>query len=242
MKNKPSLWQLIKEDFSQPKAQDPAYHSPVELFFNYPGVWSIINYRIAHSLHVKGFCTLARVIMGFSQFLTNVDIHPAATIGRRVFLDHACGIVVGSTTVIGDDVLIYQGVTLGGVSLEKNTKRHPTLKNNVVIGSGAKVLGNIIIGENSRIGSNSVVVKSVPDNSTAVGIPARVIKKKTEDNCPTSHDKLPDIGKELLVYLTKRVELLESALLEDSEKYKNLIEKDKELEISYENFIKALKE
>ncbi len=242
MNNSPSLWQVIKEDFSQPQAQDPAYRTKFELFFNYPGVWAIINYRIAHSLHVKGFCSLARVLMGFSQFLTNVDIHPAAKIGRRVFLDHASGIVVGSTTIIGDDVLIYQGVTLGGVSLEKDVKRHPTLKNNVVIGSGAKILGNIIIGENSRIGSNSVVVKSVPDNSTAVGIPARVIKKKTEDNCPTSHDKLPDIGKELLVYLAKRVELLESALLEENEKYKSLIEKDKGLELAYENYIKTLKE
>lgn len=242
MSNKLSTWKLIKEDFAQPIKQDPAYRSKIELFFNYPGVWAIVNYRIGHLLHKKGFKKLARVIMGISQFITNVDIHPAATIGRRAFLDHASGIVIGSTTVIGDDALIYQGVTLGGVSLEKNTKRHPTLKNNVVVGSGAKVLGNITIGDNCQIGSNSVVVKDVPDNSTAVGIPARVIVKRQEDNCPTSHNKIPDVSKELLIYLAKRVAVLESILLEDSEKYKNLIEKDKELEHAYEYFVKVLKE
>ncbi|PID47859.1 MAG: serine O-acetyltransferase [Proteobacteria bacterium] len=239
---KPSLWKIIKEDLSQPEKQDPAFRSKIELFFNYPGVWSIVNYRLANALHVKGFKRFARIIMGINQFLTNVDIHPAATIGRRIFLDHASGIVIGSTTIIGDDALIYQGVTLGGVSLEKDTKRHPTLKNKVVIGSGAKVLGNISIGENSRIGSNSVVVKDVPDNSTAVGIPARVIIKRTEDTCPTSHNKIPDISKELLIYLAKRVEVLENALSEDNGKYKNIIKKDKEIENAYEYFVRVLKE
>ncbi len=238
--NKQSLLDLIKEDLSQPIAQDPAFRSKIELFFNYPGVWSIINYRLANALYKKGWKRLARVIMGISQFLTNVDIHPAASIGRRVFLDHASGIVVGSTTIIGDDVLIYQGVTLGGVSLEKNVKRHPSIKNKAVIGSGAKVLGNITIGKNARIGSNSVVVKDVPDNCTAVGIPARVITKRAEDKSPTSHNKIPDISKEILIYLTKRLEVLENILQEDSEKYKKFIEKDKEIEKTYKYLEKIL--
>ncbi len=237
-----SLYALIKEDFTQPIVQDPAYRSKIELFFNYPGVWAIVNYRIGHALYKKGLKRLARVIMGLSQFLTNVDIHPAAQIGRRVFLDHASGIVVGSTTIIGDDVLIYQGVTLGGVSLEKNVKRHPTIKNKAVIGSGAKVLGNISIGQNARIGSNSVVVKDVPDNCTAVGIPARVISKRAEDKSPTAHNKIPDISKEILIYLTKRLEVLENALLDDKKKYKELIKKDEELEHAYKNIIKVLKD
>ncbi len=238
---KPSLFELIKEDLSQPIVQDPAFNSKIELFFNYPGVWAVVNYRIAHALHLKGFKRLSRVIMGATQFLTNVDLHPNATLGRRVFLDHASGIVIGSTTIIGDDVLIYQGVTLGGVSLSKDIKRHPTIKNNVVIGSGVKVLGNITVGENCRIGSNSVVVKDVPDNSTAVGIPARVIVKKSEDNCKADHNKIPDISKELLVYLAQRVAVLEKIMLEDSEKYQDLIKQDEELEKKYENFLKALK-
>ncbi len=237
-----SVFQLIKEDLAQPIKQDPAYRSKIELFFNYPGVWAIANYRIGHFLYKKGFKRVSRILMGISQFLTNVDIHPAATIGRRVFLDHASGVVIGSTAIIGNDVLIYQGVTLGGVSLQKDVKRHPTLKNGAVVGSGAKVLGDITIGENSRIGSNSVVIKDVPDNSTAVGIPARIIQKRIEDNCQTSHNKIPDINKQLLIYLTKRVSVLESILLEDSEKYKKLIEKDKELESKYEYFLSVLKD
>ncbi len=239
---KPSIFQLIKEDLAQPIKQDPAYRSKIELFFNYPGVWAIANYRIGHFLYKKGFKRVSRILMGISQFLTNVDIHPSATIGRRVFLDHASGVVIGSTAIIGNDVLIYQGVTLGGVSLQKDVKRHPTLKNGAVVGSGAKVLGDITIGENSRIGSNSVVIKDVPDNSTAVGIPARIIQKRIEDDCQTSHNKIPDINKQLLIYLAKRVSVLESILLEDSEKYKKLIEKDKELESKYEYFLRVLKD
>lgn len=242
MKRRLSTWKLIQEDLAQPIINDPAFRSKIELFFNYPGVWAIVNYRIANSLHVRGYQRLSRLIMGLTQFFTNVDIHPNATIGRRVFLDHASGIVIGSTTIIGNDVLIYQGVTLGGVSLEKNTKRHPTIKNNVVIGSGAKILGDITIGNNCRIGSNSVVVKDVLDDSTAVGIPARVIMKRSEDTCPTSHNKIPDVSKELLIYLAKRVSVLESIMLNDSKKYKDLIQKDKELENAYEYFLKILKE
>lgn len=233
---------MIREDFSMPLKNDPAYRSKFELLFNYPGVWAIVNYRIANFLYRKNFKRFGRIIMGITQLLTSVDIHPRATIGRRVFLDHAVGIVVGSTTVIGDDVLIYQGVTLGGVSLEKNTKRHPTIKNNVVIGSGAKVLGDIVVGDNCRIGSNSVVVKDVPDNLTAVGIPARVIVKREEDVCPTSHNKIPDINKELFTYLVKRVAVLESVVLKNHQESHEMLKEDRELEIAYENFLKAMKD
>lgn len=233
-----SLWAQIKEDFSQPILNDPAINSKIELFFNYPGVWALVNYRIAHALHVKGFKTLARAIMGISQIITNIDIHPACTIGRRVFFDHAFGVVIGETAIVGDDVLIYQGVTLGGVSLERGVKRHPTIKNHTVIGSGAKVLGDITIGENCRIGSNSVVVKSIPDDSTAVGIPARIIEKG-RDKSPMAHNKLPDINKELFIYMFKRIKIFEEAVLATN---KDLKIKDDELEAIYKCYLESVKE
>ncbi|WP_333804210.1 serine O-acetyltransferase [Sulfurospirillum sp.] len=236
--NEVSLWEKIKEDFSQPILHDPAINSKVELFFNYPGVWALVNYRIAHALHVKGFKTLARAIMGISQIITNTDIHPASTLGRRVFFDHAFGLVIGETAVVGDDVLIYQGVTLGGVSLERGVKRHPTIKSHSVIGSGAKILGDITIGENCRIGSNSVVVKSIPDDSTAVGVPARVIEKG-RDKSPMAHNKIPDINKELFIYMFKRIKILEEAVLTTN---KDLKIKDDELEAIYKCYLESVKE
>ncbi|DAB33016.1 MAG TPA: serine acetyltransferase, partial [Sulfurospirillum sp. UBA11407] len=144
MSEEVSLWEKIKEDFEQPIKNDPALNSKLELFFNYPGVWAIINYRVANWLYIRNFKLLARFIMGITQIITNIDIHPEAKIGRRVFLDHAFGVVIGQTAIVEDDVLIYQGVTLGGVNLNRGEKRHPTIKSGSVIGSGAKVLGNII--------------------------------------------------------------------------------------------------
>jgi len=236
--NSVSLWEKIKEDFSQPILHDPAINSKVELFFNYPGVWALANYRIAHALHVKGFKTLARALMGISQIITNTDIHPACTIGRRVFIDHAFGVVVGETAIVGDDVLIYQGVTLGGVSLDRGVKRHPTIGSHTVIGSGAKILGDITIGENCRIGSNSVVVKSIPDDSTAVGLPARIIDKGRDKN-PMAHNKIPDINKELFIYMFKRIKILEEAVLTTN---KDLKIKDDELEAIYKCYLESVKE
>lgn len=239
----PSIWQLIKEDFSQPIKNDPALNSKFEIFFNYPGVWAVVNYRIAHWFYTKNFKLLARMIMGINQVITNIDIHPEATIGRRVFLDHAFGVVIGQTAIVEDDVLIYQGVTLGGVNLNRGEKRHPTIKSGSVIGSGAKVLGDIIIGKNCRIGSNSVVVKPVPDDSTAVGIPARVITKGRDKN-PLAHNKIPDINKELFAYLFKRVKVLEDAIgcCDKSTCNKNINSQDKELEQIYEIFLKTIKD
>jgi len=233
---KPSLFSLIREDFSNVYNNDPAIHSRIELFFNYPGVWAIFWYRIANWLYRHHLQAFSRIIMGVNQIFTNIDIHPAATIGRRVFIDHGFGVVIGETSIIEDDVLIYQGVTLGGVSLEVG-KRHPTIKSGAVIGSGAKVLGNITIGENAKIGANSVVVKEVPDCTTAVGIPAHVIEKgRCKD--PFMHNKLPDINKEMFDYLLKRVAVLEKILVEDN---KDILEQDIELESIYESFISAIK-
>ena len=231
-----SLWAQIKEDFYVPKLNDPALDSKFELFFNYPGVWAIINHRIANRLYNKGFKILARALVGICSLFTKTDIHPAATIGRRVFIDHAIGVVIGATAIVEDDVLIYQGVTLGGVSLNKG-KRHPTVKSNVVIGSGAKVLGNITIGQNSKIGANSVVVCDVPDNSTAVGVPARIIKKDNK-NCKLAHNDLPDINKEMFKYLLERIHVLEVALKEEDGI--DVSEKDHKLEVEYNNFIEAM--
>jgi len=239
-----SIWQTIKEDFSQPIKNDPALNSKFELFFNYPGVWALVHYRFAHKLYKNHFKLLARIIMGFTQIITNIDLHPAASIGRRVFFDHAFGLVIGETAIVGDDVLVYQGVTLGGVNLNRGVKRHPTILSGAVIGAGAKVLGDITIGHNARIGSNSVVVKDVPDDLTAVGIPARVITKGRDKN-PMAHNKIPDINKELFGYLFKRLEILENALKScgDKEcKKQDVFEKDEELEKIYDLYINTIKD
>ncbi len=230
------IWSQIKEDFSVVYNNDPAIRSRIELFFSYPGLWALFWYRISHKLYTKGFRTFARFLMSISQFLTNIDIHPGAQIGRRVFIDHGFGVVIGETAIIENDVLIYQGVTLGGVSLEPG-KRHPTIKEGAVIGAGSKILGNIIIGEHSKIGANSVVVKEVPPHSTAIGIPARVVDKGRCKN-PLSHNKLPDIDKEMFEYLLKRVAVLEHILVKENNE---IIEQDLELEHIYETFIKAMK-
>ncbi len=230
------LFSEIAEDFSNVYKNDPAISSRIELFFNYPGVWAIFWYRISSRLYRRGFKAIARILMGINQIFTNIDIHPGATIGRRVFIDHGFGVVIGQTAVIEDDVLIYQGVTLGGVSLVAG-KRHPTIKSGVVIGAGAKVLGNITVGANSKIGANSVVVREVPENSTAIGIPAHVIQKG-RDKDPFSHNKLPDINKEMFEYLLRRVAVLEHYMVQDNNE---ILEQDLQLENIYESFIKAMK-
>ncbi len=230
------LYADIKEDFSNAYKNDPALNSKLDFLFNYPGVWAIAWYRVAHRLHNANWKRFARIIMGLNQIITNIDIHPAARIGKRVFIDHGTGVVIGETSIIEDDVLIYQGVTLGGVSLTQG-KRHPTIRQGAVIGAGAKVLGNIVIGEQAKIGANSVVVKEVPDNATAIGIPAHVIEKGRCTD-PFMHNMLPDINKEMFEYLLKRVAVLEHILVEDN---KDLLEQDLQLEQIYESFIKAMK-
>ncbi|MCD6173226.1 MAG: serine O-acetyltransferase [Sulfurimonas sp.] len=230
------IYSDIKEDFANAYRNDPALNSKLDFLFNYPGVWAIAWHRVGHRLHTSGFKRLARVIMGLTQIFTHIDIHPAAVIGQRVFIDHGTGVVIGETAIIEDDVIIYQGVTLGGVSLTHG-KRHPTVKKGAVIGAGAKILGNIVIGENAKIGANSVVVKEVPDSSTAIGIPAHVIEKGRCTD-PFMHNMLPDINKEMFEYLLKRVAVLEHILVENN---KSVLDEDLELEHIYESFIKAMK-
>ena len=168
---KRSMFSTIKEDIQTIFQKDPAANTIFEVL-TYAGFWAILHHRIAHRLYKKRFKFAARLISQWSRFLTNVEIHPGAQIGRRFFIDHGAGVVIGETAIIGDDVLMYHQVTLGGTSMER-TKRHPTIGNNVLLGMGAKVLGNITVGDGARVGANSVVTRSVPPGATVVGVPAR---------------------------------------------------------------------
>jgi len=174
------MFKRLRSDIQCILDRDPAARSWIEVLTCYPGVHALIFHRIAHKLWNLKFYWLGRFISNFSRWITGIEIHPAATIGERVFLDHAMGVVIGETAVIGDGCTIYQGVTLGGTSLYKNTKRHPTLGKDVVVGAGAKVLGGFEIGDGARIGSNAVVTKPVPRGATAVGNPARIIEQATD--------------------------------------------------------------
>jgi serine O-acetyltransferase len=207
------MFQAIREQIDTVFHGDPAAKSAVEIFFCYPGFHSILLHRTAHRLHMAGFPLLARIISQFNRTVTGIEIHPGATIGRRCFIDHGMGVVIGETTEIGDDVLLYQGVTLGGTGKEKG-KRHPTIGNNVVIGTGAKILGNITIGDHTKIGAGSVVIRSVPDHSTVVGVPGRVVRTRvdTGDGDYLEHGTLPDPEGQLIDDLTKRIEHLEAQL------------------------------
>jgi serine O-acetyltransferase len=233
-----NLWKLIVEDFKTVKKNDPALQSNFELFFNYPGVWALFFHRIAHSLYRRGWRRFPRFISAVGQLLTSVDIHPAARLGRRMFIDHATGVVIGETTIVGNDVLIYQQVTLGGVSLSRG-KRHPTVEDGVVIGAGAKVLGNIIIGKEAKIGANSVVIKDVPPGCTAVGVPARV-SRRIDGKAPLSHNVIPDIDKEIFDYLLKRIAVLEHTV--KSGDLETMEKSDQELDEIYKTFIEAMKQ
>ncbi len=167
----------IREDVRCVFDRDPAARTTFEVLTTYPGVHAVIFYRVAHSLWNAGFRWLARWLSSFARWLTAIEIHPAAKIGRRFFIDHGIGVVIGETAEIGDDVTLYHGVTLGGTTWKKE-KRHPTIRDNVVIGAGAKVLGPIEVGEGARIGSNAVVVKDVPPGATVVGVPGRVVERR----------------------------------------------------------------
>ena len=170
----------IIEDVHSVFARDPAARNVFEVLTCYSGVQAVLFYRLTHLLWRYRLYWLARFISTFARWVTGIEIHPGAVIGRRFFIDHGMGVVIGETAIIGDDCMLYHGVTLGGTTWDK-VKRHPTLKNGVVIGAGAKILGPIILGENVRVGSNSVVVRSIDDNETVVGIPGRIVRKKAED-------------------------------------------------------------
>lgn len=172
---------LIKEDIACVFERDPAAQTLWEIVFVYPGFHAVLIHRVCHRLWMNGFKFIANSIAHISRWLTGIEIHPGAIVGRRFFIDHGMGVVIGETTIIGNDCTLYQGVTLGGTSWHKG-KRHPTLKNGVVVGAGAKILGPIEIGENARVGSNSVIIKPVPDGATVVGIPGRVVGTQDAQN------------------------------------------------------------
>lgn len=202
------MFATIREQIETVFREDPAAKSTLEILLCYPGLHAILVHRLAHSLYRAGLPLLPRVMSQFSRWITGIEIHPGATIGRRFFIDHGMGVVIGETAEIGDDVLLYQGVTLGGTGKECG-KRHPTLGNHVIVGTGAKVLGNIRIGDGSRIGAGSVVVHPVPAGSTVVGIPGRVVRRRAETDDDLEHGKLPDPEAQEIADLKDRLQKLE---------------------------------
>ncbi len=206
---------LMKEDIQSVFERDPAARSMLEVLICYPGLQSIWFHRLSHWFWIHKLKLLARMISQITRWWTGIEIHPGAKIGKRFFIDHGMGVVIGETAEIGDDVTIYHGVTLGGVRLEKG-KRHPTLEDGVVIGAGAKVLGNITIGADSRVGANAVVVKSTPSQSVVVGIPGQIVSRtqpsKHEHKADLEHNLLPDLVGSSLVSLMKRIEKMEAQL------------------------------
>jgi len=211
------MFDALREDIEAVIQRDPAAGSRVEVLIAYPGIHALLFHRLAHSLFVNGFRTLARFIAHCGRVLTGIEIHPGARLGRRIFIDHGMGTVIGETAEIGDDVTLYQGVTLGGTSLTKG-KRHPTLAPGVVVGAGAKVLGPILIGENARIAANAVVLEETPPGVTMVGIPARPAGAGPKGfaaygTVDDLHDPTADLVSTLttqLAVLTARVESLEA--------------------------------
>ncbi len=209
---------MLLETLRAYQRRDPAARSKLEIFLLYSGVHAILYYRLAHWLHRHQLCFLARFVSQWARFWTGIEIHPGATIGRRLVIDHGTGIVIGETTEIGDDVLLYQGVTLGGTGKDLG-KRHPTLGNNVMVGAGAKVLGPITIRDNARIAAGAVVLQCVPAGATAVGVPAQIVRVNGEkiphyaDDVDQTSVSNPTLQK--LEALTRRIEALENQLNED---------------------------
>ena len=216
------MFRLLREDIRTVFARDPAARSLPEVILCYPGLHALVLHRLAHFLWCHRLRLPARMLSHGNRFLTGVEIHPGAKIGRRFFLDHGMGVVIGETAEIGDDVLMYQGVVLGGTSLEKK-KRHPTIENNVVIGAAAVLLGPITVGKGARVGANSVVVKSVPPEATVVGVPGRIVEDKRLPVIDLEHGRLPDPVNEAIGLvlekqdkLEKRISQLEGLLKADS--------------------------
>ncbi|MBF8418004.1 serine O-acetyltransferase [Heyndrickxia coagulans] len=206
------MFKRLKEDIEVVFDQDPAARTYFEVILTYSGLHAIWAHRIAHFFYKKKMFFIARVISQLSRFFTGIEIHPGAKIGRRFFIDHGMGVVIGETCEIGDNVTVYQGVTLGGTGKEKG-KRHPTIKDNALIASGAKVLGSITIGENAKIGAGSVVLKDVPPNSTVVGIPGRVVVQDgVKIKKDLKHNELPDPVADRLNSMQQEIEVLRSEL------------------------------
>ena len=214
----PGLWATLKEDLDCVFQRDPAARSTLEVLTTYPGVHALLTHRLSHRLWLSGWRFSARFLSFIGRTLTNVDIHPGATIGRRFFIDHGACVVIGETAEVGDDVTLYHGVTLGGTSWNKG-KRHPTLANGVVIGAGAKILGPITLGERVRVGANSVVVKDVPADRTVVGVPGRIVDTRVGSARPDQginldHNVLPDPVAKSIACLIERIETMEKELAE----------------------------
>jgi serine O-acetyltransferase len=200
----------LMSDFRIIFERDPAARNWLEVLFCYPGFHALCFHRLAHWLHRRGVMFFPRLISHLARMLTGIEIHPGAKIGKGVFIDHGMGVVIGETAIVGDYTLIYQGVTLGGTGKETG-KRHPTLGNNVVVGAGAKVLGNIQIGDRSRIGAGSIVLRNIPDDSTVVGIPGRIVSRQ-QPHSLLEHGKLPDLEATVIRTLVSRIEQLEQKL------------------------------
>jgi serine O-acetyltransferase len=210
-----SIWQLLCEDVACVAERDPAARGTFDVLTCYPGIHALIAYRIANALWHRGARWPARFLSYMGRMITNIDIHPGATIGRRFFIDHGAGVVIGETSVVGDDVTLYHGVTLGGTSWNKG-KRHPTLEDGVMCGAGAKILGPITIGRNGRVGANSVVTKDVPAEMTVVGIPGRIVKpverRFTDNGIDLDHHLMPDPVGRALACLIDHINRIESRL------------------------------
>ena len=205
------LIERIREDLRSVLERDPAARSRIEILTCYPGLWAVWFHRVSHTLwHIK-LRLLARLLSQVSRFLTGVDIHPGAQLGRRLFIDHATGVVIGETAIVGDDVTLYQGVTLGGTG-KGHGKRHPTLCDNVFVGNNANILGNITIGDNSRVGAGSVVLADVPPNSTVVGVPAHIVYRNGERVLITDPHDIKAPLSDALIALAARVDELEQRL------------------------------
>jgi serine O-acetyltransferase len=210
------MFHRIREDIRAVRDRDPAATSATSIVLNYPGLHAIWWHRLTHGMHRRGWVFSARVLSQWVRTWTGVEIHPGATIGSRFFIDHGMGVVIGETTVIGEDVTLYQQVTLGGTGKESG-KRHPTLKDRVVVGVGACVLGNVTVGECSRVGAGAVVVNDVPPDSTVVGIPGRVIVRQGErvDTVDLHHEDLPDPVVEMFRCMQRRIDRLEARVSRD---------------------------
>lgn len=205
------IFKLIKQEIKTIKEKDPAAKSTLEIILLYQGFHALILHRLAHKLYKLKVPFLPRLISQFSRFITGIEIHPGATIGKNFFIDHGMGVVIGETAIIGDNCLVYQGVTLGGTGKEKG-KRHPTIGNNVTLGAGAILLGNISIGDNSNVGAGSVVIKSAKENSTLVGVPARIVKEKNFVQGKLMHNKIPDPVSVEIETLKNEIEVLKKAI------------------------------
>jgi serine O-acetyltransferase len=225
----------MKQDINSVFENDPAAKSKLEVLLCYPGLHAVWMYRITHWLWLRNWRVLARFLSQVARSLTGIEIHPGATIGNRLFIDHGIGVVVGETAVIGDNVVLYQNVTLGGTGKEKG-KRHPTIGNNVVIGAGAKVLGNITVGENSRIGAGSVALRNVPENSTLVGVPGHVVLRNGKRIVIIDPKQINDPLSDALAFLASEVRELRAKVqkLEGCEESESSAELDQIIEMDYQ--------